>query len=174
MQFSKECLQTVLPDYKIQDQTEAFTLDALDQTTKQCMADSKLVIFVRRTVQNVHIFKTLKDASDCDCLVFHLDDYFSVAKDVDPGDFRRGLQNFVEQAFDSSCMVCHEELSDLTVDKEMCPQCGNHICHICLITLLQNNLKNPCCRRDEFSQSCPLCRKEHAFVGSMKVEAKPR
>ena len=174
MQFSKEYLQTVLPEYKIIDETHVFTLNALEQTTKNCIADPKLVILVRRTDRNVGIFRSVKDASDADCLLFHSDDYFTVSKDAKPAEIKRALQRFVEQGFDSSCMVCHEEITDLNVDKEMCPQCGNHICHTCLITLVQNNLNNSLCRLDEFSQSCPLCRREHAFVGSMLVEERSR
>ena len=173
MQFSKECLQTILPGYQILDKTDTFTLDALEQTTKKCVENPKLVVLVRRNLQNVRVFMTMKDASDCDCILFHSDDYFSASKDVNSIEFRRAVQKFVEDGLDSSCMVCHEELAHLTVDKEMCPQFGNHICHTCLITLLQNNFKDPLCRLDEFSQSCPLCRRENAFVGSMRVEARP-
>ena len=166
MQFSKDNLQTVLPEYKILDETHVFTLNALEQTTKNCIADPRLVVLVRRTDLNVRIFRTMKDASDADCLFFHSDDYFSVSKDVDPVEFRRALRKFVEQGLGSSCMVCHEELADLTVDKELCPQCGNHICYKCLVTLLR--MYKPFTSLNEFSQSCPLCQREAAFVGNMQ------
>ena len=163
MLFSAETLQACLPEHKILDRTNDLTLGNFCHLTKQCQADHMLVTFFRHSESTAPIFKSLKDSSDC--LVFHLEHYLSICQDVIPSDLCRLLKRMVLQDHRSECMICHDDIATLKVDKEMCPQCGNCLCHNCLTNLLQMSVTSS----EEFSQSCPLCQKQDAFRGIVKV-----